>query len=60
MNISNFNAGMEKNNIPSLKSFLSCGFKIVDENEKYYEVKLNIEELQKPKNIENVTVENFN
>ena len=59
MNISNFGAGMEKNNIPSLKSFLSCGFKIINENEKYYEVKLNIEELQKPKNIDNITLENF-
>jgi len=60
MNFNYFGAGMEKNNIPSLKSFLSCGFKIIDENEKYYEVKLNIEELQKPKNIDNVTVEKFN
>ena len=59
MNISNFGAGMEKNNFPSLKSFQSCGFKIINENEEYYEVKLNIEELHKPKSIDNVTVENF-
>ena len=59
MNICNFYAGMEKDNIPSLKSFLSCGFKIINENEKYYKVKLNIEELKKPNNIEKVTVENF-
>jgi len=50
---------MEKDNIPSLKSFLSCGFKIINENEKYYKVKLNIEELKKPNNIEKVTVETF-
>ncbi|HQF37069.1 MAG TPA: hypothetical protein PLL26_05525 [Candidatus Dojkabacteria bacterium] len=59
MNICNFYAGMEKDNIPSLKSFLSCGFKIINENEKYYKVKLNIEELKKPNNIEKVTVETF-
>jgi len=43
-----FSAGMKKENIPSLKSFLSCGFKQVYEDEEYYKVLLNYSELTKP------------
>ena len=43
-----FGAGMAKRNIPSLKSFLSCGFRKVYENEKNCRVLLNYSELMKP------------
>lgn len=56
IDVSNFSAGMEKNNIPSLKSFLSCGFTIINENEEYYKVSLSIENLQKPSNLEKYKV----
>ena len=44
-----FGAGMEKENIPSLKSFISCGFKQVDKGEESYKVLLNYSGLVKPK-----------
>jgi len=43
-----FGAGMEKENVPSYKSFLSCGYQEVFNNEKYYKVLLHISELRKP------------
>ena len=43
-----FGAGMEKENVPSLKSFLSCGFRQVSEDKKNYTVLLNYSGLIKP------------
>jgi len=43
-----FGAGMEKENIPSLKSFLSCGFRKIYEDKKHYRVLINISDLKKP------------
>lgn len=51
-----FGAGMEIENIPSLKSFLSCGFKKICEDETYNRVLLNYSELIKPDFIEDVEV----
>ena len=44
-----FGAGMLKKNVASLKSFLACGFKKIDENEEAIKVLLNYSELIKPK-----------
>jgi RimJ/RimL family protein N-acetyltransferase len=41
-------ANMEKSNIPSLKSFLSCGYKFFEENKAEYWLSLNINDLLKP------------
>jgi hypothetical protein len=43
-----FGAGMEKENIPSYKSFLSCGYHDVLNKGKYYKVMINISDLKKP------------
>ena len=43
-----FGAGMAKENIPSLKSFLSCGFREIYEDEKNIRVLLYYSELKKP------------
>ena len=53
-----FGAGMEKENVPSLKSFLSCGFRKVYQNEKYQKVLFNISELKKPESISNYKILN--
>jgi hypothetical protein len=44
-----FGAGMGKENIPSYKSFLSCGYQEVLNEDKYYKVMINISDLKKPK-----------
>jgi len=54
-----FEAGMEKDNIPSVKSFLSCGFKIISEDEKYHRVQLYLKNLKKPTFINNVKIVNI-
>ncbi len=46
-------ANMAKNNVPSLKSFLSCGYKIIEESESEYWVGLDINNLSKPAFITN-------
>lgn len=51
-----FGAEMEVSNTPSLKSFLSCGFKQVYQNKDYYKVLLHVSELRKPRIINNDTV----
>ena len=51
-------AGVKKINTPSLKSFLSCGFKIAKENADNYLLKLNCENLIKPSIINNVSLKN--
>ena len=43
-----FGAGMEKENIPSYKSFLSCGYQKVLNKDKYCKVMINISDLKKP------------
>ncbi len=48
---------MELKNVPSLKSFLACGFKIKDKNAEVYKVGLKIDELQKPNFIKKVIIE---
>jgi len=55
-----FGAGMEKENIPSLKSFLSCGFKQVYEDEENYKVLLNYSGLIKPEFIKSEAIEVVN
>jgi RimJ/RimL family protein N-acetyltransferase len=55
-NVNYFEAGMERTNVPSLKSFLACGFKIIDKNEKNYKVGLKIDKLQKPNFINKVII----
>ena len=51
-----FGAGMEKENIPSLKSFLSCGYEQVYEDDDNYRVLLNFQNLIKPKLITNESI----
>ena len=51
-----FRAGMEKKNISSLRSFQACNFMNIDENDKYYNVELDINNLLEPKNIYNIEI----
>jgi RimJ/RimL family protein N-acetyltransferase len=51
-----FGANMKKRNIPSLKSFLSCGYNNIYENKNEYKVLINYSELIKPDNIKNIVI----
>jgi len=51
-----FGAGMANENIPSLKSFLSCGFKQIDEVDQNLRVLLKFSELKKPNFIKNLSI----
>ena len=51
-----FGAGMEKENIPSLKSFLSCGYRKIYEDKENCKVLLNHSELTKPRFIKASTI----
>ena len=51
-----FGAGMANENMPSLKSFLSCGFKQVDEVDQSLRVLLKFSELKKPNFIKNLSI----
>ena len=51
-----FGAGMAIENIPSLKSFLSCGFRQIYEDEESCRVLLNYSELTKPEFIKDETI----
>ena len=51
-----FGAGMEKENIPSMKSFLSCGFKQIYEVKENFRVLINNSELTKPRFIKDSTL----
>ena len=51
-----FGAGMEKENIPSLKSFLSCGYRKIYEDKENCKVLLNYSELTKPRFIKDSTI----
>ena len=55
-----FGAGMAIENIPSLKSFLSCGYRKIYEDKEYYKVLLNYTELMKPKFIKDETIHAVN
>ncbi len=46
-------ANMVRNNVPSLKAFLSCGYKIIEESKSEYWVGLDINNLVKPVFIKN-------
>jgi len=49
-----FGAGMEKNNLPSYKSFLSCGYQVVLNDGEYYKMIANISDLKKPESIKHI------
>ena len=49
-----FFAGMKKENRPSLNSFISCGFKMTNETEDCYLVKLKFQNLVYPVGIKNI------
>ena len=51
-----FGAGMKKENIPSMKSFLSCGFKQIYEDKKSCRVLINFFELIKSRFIKDSTI----
>ena len=51
-----FGAGMEKENFPSMKSFLSCGFKQIYEDKKSCRVLINYSKLTKPEFIKDETI----
>ena len=51
-----FGAGMKKENIPSLKSFLSCGYRKIYEDKENCKVLLNHSELTKPRFIKASTI----
>lgn len=51
-----FKASIKKSNLPSLKSFLSCGFLATDEGEVSLNVELEMGHLKKPEIIERVVV----
>ena len=51
-----FGSGMAKENIPSLKSFLSCGFRKNYEDKENCKVLLNYSELTKPRFIKDSTI----
>jgi hypothetical protein len=51
-----FGAGMEKENIPSLKSFLSCGYRKIYEDKENCKVLLNYSELTKSRFIKDSTI----
>ena len=54
-----FGAGMKKTNIPSLRSFLSCGFQIVEETSDIYKVTLKIKNLLQPSFISKINIEDI-
>lgn len=51
-----FGAGMVSENVPSLKSFLGCGFQQVLRFDNHQKVLLNISELKKPESIYNYKI----
>ena len=51
-----FGAGMKKENIPSMKSFLSCGYRKIYEDKENCKVLLNYSELTKPRFIKDSTI----
>ena len=52
-----FEASVKKNNVPSLKSFLTCGFKVKKEGVDGINIELKINELIKPEFVEGIIIE---
>ncbi len=52
-----FSAGMKKENVPSLKSFLACGFAVTGENEHSFAVGIGSKDLKMPDHITDITIE---
>jgi len=55
-----FGAAMARGNIPSLKSFLSCGFSEISQDEEIIRVLLNYSELKRPEFIKHVAIHGVN
>ena len=55
-----YGAGMKKENIPSMKSFISCGFRQVFEDEENCKVALHYSELTKPEFIKDEVIKVVN
>ncbi len=55
--VETFEAAVKKNNVPSLKSFLTCGFKVTKESSDGVNVEVKIGELVKPEFVERITIE---
>lgn len=55
--VETFKASMKKNNIPSLKSFLACGFQVKEESIDGLNVELKIGDLLKPEFIDKIIIE---
>ena len=51
-----FRAGMEKQNIPSLRTFLSCGFQKYEEVGDTFKLSLVIDQLKKPEFVTDISV----
>lgn len=51
-----FMAGMRKENLPSMKAFLACGFEIVYEDERKYEVGVTLDQLHRPESVKTVNI----
>ena len=56
-NIVKFGAGMEIDNVPSFKSFMSCGYELLIKNTNSYKMVLNIKNLKKPKSIKSMQLQ---
>jgi len=54
-----FGAGMEKENIPSLQSFISCGYLIDSQDDVYYRVILNVSDIIMPTQIINHRIREY-
>ena len=56
LKMSIFRAGMEKQNIPSFRTFLSCGFRKYEEVGSTFKLSLMIDQLKKPAFITDISV----
>ena len=55
--VETFEASMKKNNVPSLKSFLSCGFEVKKQGVDGVSIEVKIGELVKPEFVEGIIIE---
>ena len=53
-----FGAGMERGNVPSYKSFLSCVYNKVSNNKKYFKLMAHIKDLKMPNIIKEMSIQN--
>jgi len=56
-NVGSFEAGVKNSNVPSMRSFLSVGFGVKEERSDSYRFRLEINQLRKPENIEDVILD---